>query len=275
MIAARVDKLGKTVLELIEGYGDFTRFCFSTAAWMFTDGLKPRRWRLVWPQMYEVGTKSIPIVMLTGAFIGMVLAMELYEQFRNFGQEQRLGGIIGLTVVRHLGPVLAAVMLAGRVGGAFAAELGTMNVTEQIDALRVMGAAPISYLVVPRLTACIVMIPIMTVFSDIVGSCGGWMITVSYGVTSHDYWQYSALFVESWDIFSGLVKSLFFGISIGLICCYKGFNCKPGAQGVGQATTEAFVTSFIAIIILNFFLAKFTKDLYVMLFGYEVFIPFG
>jgi phospholipid/cholesterol/gamma-HCH transport system permease protein len=276
MLIGRLDTFGRRIVDVLEGFGLFTRFCLSTLRWMVTDAFKPRRLRLVWPQMYEVGTKSIPIVMLTGAFIGMVLAVELFVQFQNFGQETRLGGIIGLSVVRHLGPVLAAVMLAGRVGGAFAAELGTMNVTEQIDALRVMGAAPVSFLVVPRLMACIIMIPIMTIFSDLVGAAGGWLITVvSYGVTNHDYWTHSASFVEAWDIFSGLIKSLFFGISIGLICCYKGFNCRPGAQGVGQATTEAFVTSFIAIIVLNFFLAKFTKDLYTMLFGYDVFIPFG
>ena len=255
--------------RVVMSFGRFTDFCFTTARWMSGDVFIPKRWRNVLLQMYEVGTKSIPIIMLTGAFIGMVMAVELFEQFRSFGQETRLGGIIGLSVVRHLGPVLAAIMLAGRVGGAFAAELGTMNVTEQIDALRVMGAAPVRYLVVPRLLACVIMIPVMTVFSDLLGVLGGWVITVkAFGVTNESYWTFSAEFIMSWDVFSGLIKSLFFGVSIGLICCYKGFNCKPGAQGVGQATTDAFVTSFVAIIILNFFLAKFTKDLYFFIWGY-------
>lgn len=276
MANGRVRAVFRLLAEQVRGFGEFTLFCISTVRWMIGDMVKPRRWRLVWPQMFEVGTKSIPIIMLTGAFIGMVLAVELFEQFRNFGQETQLGGIIGLSVVRHLGPVLAAIMLAGRVGGAFAAELGTMTVTEQVDALRVMGAAPVSYLVVPRLLACIIMIPIMTVFSDLLGVLGGWMVTVlGFGVTNHDYWTNAARFVYSWDIFSGLIKSLFFGISIGLICCYKGFHCRPGAQGVGRATTDAFVTSFVAIIILNFFLAKFTKDLYYLIWGYETFSPFG
>jgi phospholipid/cholesterol/gamma-HCH transport system permease protein len=272
----RLSLLTRLVTAQIEEFGRFALFSLSTVRWLAGDIFRPRRWRLVWPQMFEVGTKSIPIIMITGAFIGMVLAVELFEQFRNFGQETRLGGIIGLSVVRHLGPVLAAIMLAGRVGGAFAAELGTMNVTEQIDALRVMGAAPVSYLVVPRLLACIIMIPIMTVFSDLLGVLGGWGVTVlGFGVTNHDYWTFSAQFIYTWDIFSGLIKSLAFGVSIGLICCYKGFNCRPGAQGVGRATTDAFVTSFVAIIILNFFLAKFTKDLYYLIWGYETFSPFG
>lgn len=266
-----------TLLNWVEGYGRFTSFCLTTARWLVEDIFIPKRWRLVFVQMYEVGTRSIPIIMLTGSFIGMVLAVELFEQFRNFGQETRLGGVIGLSVVRHLGPVLAAIMLAGRVGGAFAAELGTMNVTEQIDALRVMGAAPIRYLVVPRLLACIIMIPIMTLFSDLMGVYGGWLIIVRvYDVTAADYWSNSASFIVTWDIVSGLIKSLFFGISIGLICCYKGFNCRPGAQGVGQATTDAFVTSFVAIIVLNFFLAKLTKDLYFLIWGYgDQVSPFG
>jgi phospholipid/cholesterol/gamma-HCH transport system permease protein len=257
-------------LGVVEGFGDFVRFCGQTFMWLLRDAVRPNRWRLVFPQLYEVGTKSMPVVMLTGAFIGMVLAIELHPTFRNFGQEQRLGGVIGISNVKHLGPVLAAVMLAGRVGGAFAAELGTMAVTEQIDALRVMGAAPISYLVVPRVIACLIMIPVLTIFSDLMGVYGGWLITCGmFDVTSSDYWTYSAQFVDLYAINTGLVKSIFFGVTIGLIACYKGFNSSKGAQGVGQATTNAFVTSFIAIIILNFFLAKFANDFYRLLFGYE------
>jgi len=162
------------------------------------------------------------------------------------------------------------VMLAGRVGGAFAAELGTMAVTEQIDALRVMGASPISYLVVPRVVACLIMIPIMTVFSDLLGVAGGWMITVGlFGVTNHDFWSFASYLVGMWDISTGLLKSVFFGLAIALICCYKGFHCGSGAHGVGRATTDGFVTSFVTIIVLNFFLAKLAKDLQTMIFGFQ------
>ena len=270
MAVTQIEALGRRISRNIEGFGDFVTFCGQTLGWFTRDVGRVRRWRLVWPQMFEVGTKSIPVVMLTGAFIGMVLAVELYDQFRGFGQETQLGGVTSIAVVKHLGPVLAAVMLAGRVGGAFAAELGTMAVTEQIDALRVMGAAPLSYLVVPRVVACVIMIPIMTIFSDLLGVLGSWAITVGmFDVTNEDYWRNAARFVDVWSINTGLVKSLFFGLAIALISCYKGFNSGSGAQGVGRATTDAFVTSFVAIIVLNFFLAKFANDLFVLLYGYQ------
>ncbi|MBI1367781.1 MAG: MlaE family lipid ABC transporter permease subunit [Planctomycetes bacterium] len=276
MILSRIERVGAKLTNTLAGFGRFVIFCVQTVMWLFRDAGNRRRWKLVWPQFYEVGTRSIPVVALTGAFIGMVLAVELYNQFRLIGQETQLGGITGITVVKHLGPVLAAVMLAGRVGGAFAAELGTMAVTEQIDALRVMGAAPVGYLVVPRVIACVIMIPIMTIFSDLLGVLGSWGIVVgSFGVTNHEYWVNAGRFVSLWDINTGLVKSIFFGMSIGLICCYKGFFCTAGAQGVGRATTDAFVTSFVTIIILNFFLAKFANDLYNILFGFVEFSPFG
>ena len=276
MPANQLQQLGAHTLNQFEGFGRFIRFCGQTLRWLAVDAFKARRWRLVWPQLYRVGTQSIPVIMVTGAFIGMVLAVELYDQFQAFGQETQLGGITGISVVKHLGPVLAAVMLAGRVGGAFSAELGTMAVTEQLDAMRVMGASPISYLVGPRVIACAIMIPIMTIFSDLVGMAGSWLITVGmFGVTNNEYWTNAARFVGLWDLNVGLLKSVAFGIAIGLICCYKGFHCAMGAEGVGRATTNAFVTSFLSIIILNFFLAKLANDLYTVLFGYTSFSPIG
>ncbi|MDX1565728.1 MAG: ABC transporter permease, partial [Phycisphaeraceae bacterium] len=259
---------GRRAFESVEELGRFVIFCASTVRWLISDAFKFHNWRLVWPQFYEVGTRSIPVVMLTGAFIGMVLAVEMFAQFEQFGQEDKLGGVIGISVVKHLGPVLAAVMLAGRVGGAFAAEIGTMTVTEQVEALRVMGAAPISHLVVPRVIACVIMIPILTIFSDILGVAGSWMIGVGmFEIPNNDYWAQSARIISKWDLTMGLVKSVFFGLAIGLISCHKGFRCERGAQGVGEATTSAFVTSFVTIIVLNFFLAKFQNDLYLLLYG--------
>ncbi len=269
MALTQIRALGGTLFEAVDGFGQFVNFCFATLTWMIRDLVRWHRWRLIWPQMYDVGTKSIPVVMLTGAFIGMVLAVELFEQFSNFGQASRLGGVINISVVKHLGPVLAAVMLAGRVGGAFAAELGTMTVTEQVEALRVMGAAPVSYLVVPRVIACVVMIPVMTVFSDLLGIGGSWMITVAVnGVTNNEYWSFSEQFVSRWDVFTGLAKSLAFGLAIALISRYKGFHWCPRRLGRGQGDQQRhFVTSFVTIIILNFFLAKFSNDLHRFLFG--------
>lgn len=162
-----------------------------------------KRWcrvTLLSPQLYEIGTKSIPVMMLVGGFVGMVLAVEAYDQFAAIGQESRLGGIINISVVKQIGPVLAAVMLAGRIGGSFSAELGTMRVTEQLDALRAIGADPIAYLVVPRVLACVLMIPILTGFSDLLGIYGGYMVTVHvFEVNAQDYWEFSKQFVTVYD----------------------------------------------------------------------------
>ncbi len=270
MTPAFVQNFGGFVLRLVSGFGHFVGFCLEALGCAVRDVGHWQRWKRVLPQLFEVGTRSIPVVAITGAFIGMVFAIELFPQLKQFGQESRLGGVIGVSVVRHLGPVLAAVMLAGRVGGAFTAELGTMAVTEQIDALRVMGTSPVSYLVVPRLLACLIMVPILTVFSDLLGIMGGWFVTVYlHDLTNDDYWEFAKGFVSVWDINAGLVKSLFFAVAIALISCYKGFHSQKGAQGVGRATTDAFVTSFITIMALNFFLAKFTNDLNYILHGYD------
>jgi phospholipid/cholesterol/gamma-HCH transport system permease protein len=205
---------------------------------------------------------------LVGAFIGMVMAVETYAQFRSIGQENRLGEVIGLSVVKQIGPVLAAIMVAGRVGGSLTAELGTMNVTEQLDALRVMGSDPISYLVVPRFLACIILTPLLTIYSDLLGIAGGWFVSVgTFNIPNQIYWYYTCSGIEHWQIMEGLVKSFFFGGAIGLIACYNGFTCGSGASGVGRACTEAFVQSFLAIISLNFLCAAVAHQLYVGLYG--------
>jgi phospholipid/cholesterol/gamma-HCH transport system permease protein len=263
-----IERIGRDTTATLAAFGDFWRFVWWTLSWMGRGALRWRNMRLVLPQMYEVGFKSVPVIGITGAFIGMVLAIEAYTQFRTIGQEMRLGSIINVSVVKQIGPVLAAVMLAGRVGGALTAELGTMNVTEQLDALRVMGADPIRVLVVPRFLACVVLLPILTIYSDMLGVIGGWLVAVkTLGIPDDPYWRYSATAVDTWQLMEGLFKAMFFGGAIGLISCYKGFTCGAGAQGVGRACTESFVTSFIAIIVLNFFFAKVAKDWYVAIYG--------
>ena len=198
------------------------------------------------------------VVAITGAFIGMILALEGYDQFAALGQEQQMVGVINAAVTKQIGPVLAAVMLAGRVGGSLAAELGSMRVTEQLDAMRAMAADPIRTLVVPRVVACVLMTPLLTIYSDVVGSLGAWAIVTGYfGVTNADYWHYTAQFVSSWDPMTGVLKSIAFGLAIALISCYKGFTCSGGASGVGRASTESFVASFLAIIVINLVLAQF------------------
>lgn len=253
--------LGRATARSVAGFGDFVVFCGSALLVLFTN---PRRWadpqRLV-TQLYLVGTRSAPVLALTGAFIGAVLAIEGFDQFSTFGIEDRLGAVVNISILKQIGPVLAAVMVAGRVGCSLAAELGSMRVTQQLDAMRVMAASPIRVLVVPRVLACVVMIPALTVIANLCGIFGGWLfIVIARGVPNRAYWVYSVQYVDWYDVMSGLVKALLFGLAIGLISCFKGFTCRPGAQGVGRATTDAFVVSFLAIVVINLVLAKLLND---------------
>ena len=243
---------GELTIAWCEYIGGLFLFILRTIGWMFR---RVPRGEQLWPTFYEVGIRSLPVVAITGTFIGMVLAVQTYYQFRTMGLESRLGAVINMTLVRELGPVLAATMLAGRVGSAMAAQLGTMRVTEQIDALSSMGASPMSHLVVPRFLACVILIPVMTIVADFMGVVGGYLYSVAgFGIDRHFYWYNSATFVGSWDFFSGILKSFFFGATIAMVSCYRGFNCKPGAEGVGNAATAAFVHSFVLILVEDFIL---------------------
>ena len=262
-----VSNWGQLVLNMINAVGGFSLFVLRTFTWMFT---RLPRSETVWPNFYQVGVSSLPVVALTGTFIGMVLAVQSYFQFRQLGLETRLGGVINMTLVRELGPVLAATMLAGRVGSAMAAELGTMRVTEQIDALSAMGANPIRYLVVPRFLACLFLIPTLTIMADFMGVAGGHFYSVHIlNIDIHHYWANSAKFVSNFDLFVGLFKSIFFGSAIALISCYQGFHCKAGAEGVGRASTESFVYSFVAILVMDLFLGIALDSIYFTLYPEE------
>jgi phospholipid/cholesterol/gamma-HCH transport system permease protein len=241
--------VGAVVLRLIEAIGDMTLFALRTIGWMFARF--PRRDTLI-PALYNIGVLSLPVIALTGTFIGMVLAVQSYTQFKQFGFESRLGALINMSMCRELGPVLAATMLAGRVGSAIAAEIGTMRVTEQVDALVTMGANPIQYLVVPRFLACLFMIPSLTIMAIFMGVVGGWIYSTQvFHIDWHHYWESSQQFVDNWDLFYGVFKSVFFGATIALVSCYRGFHCAPGAEGVGRAATAAFVLSFVIILMLD------------------------
>lgn len=257
-----IERLGNTILTNIESFGRFTLFCVRTFIALTTKPGSWGRWSILGSQLFFIGSKSVPVLALTGAFIGAILAIEGYDQFAAFGIENRLGAVVNISVIKQIGPVLAAVMLAGRAGCALAAELGSMRVTDQIDAMRVMAADPIRVLVAPRVAACVLMIPILTIASNLCGIGGGYVILVGIeGVSPAEYWRYTESFVNWFDVLNGLIKSVFFGLSIGVIACYKGFTCKPGAKGVGEATTSAFVSAFVAIIIINFVLAKLLNDI--------------
>lgn len=266
MVPMQSQKLLNKALIRLAGFGRFWRFSIAV---LYSPVGFPRqaskggaRSRTL-VQMYEIGIKSVPVVAITGAFVAMTLAVQSYSQLKGMGLQDRLGSLINISVVKELGPVLTAFMLAGRVGGALTAELGTMKVTEQIDAVRVMGADPINHIVWPRFLACLLLTPILTIYADLMGVLGGYAISVwHFHINSEAYWRFSANIVEKWDIFVGLSKGIFFGASIALISCFKGFNCDHGAKGVGRACTEAFVYSFIAILALNFVLAIIYKAIY-------------
>ncbi|MEI7686417.1 MAG: ABC transporter permease [Planctomycetota bacterium] len=260
-----IARLGDVVYNAIMSLGDIVLFAMVAVAWTFR---RPPAKRTLLPSLYLVGVRSVPVVAVTGMFIGMVMAVQTYHQFHRMGLATRLGSMINITVVRELGPVLAATMLAGRVGCAMAAELGTMKVTEQIDALACLGANPIHYLVVPRLIACTLLTPLLTVMADFMGIMGAAFIcTHVYGIESHFYWQNAIGYVRPNDIFSGLVKAVTFGAAIGIVSCRCGLNSKAGAEGVGRASTEAFVSSFMAILILDFFLGMALIHLFEFMFG--------
>ncbi|MGN6546594.1 MAG: MlaE family ABC transporter permease [Aureliella sp.] len=259
-IARWVSDWGGVAIDAVTTVGDMAIFAWRMFVWLAT--ARPRRGTLL-PNFYHVGVLSLPVVALTGTFIGMVLAVQSHVQFHEIGLESKLGAVINSSLVRELGPVLAATMLAGRVGSAMAAVLGTMRVTEQIDALISMGANPIHYLVVPRFLACILLIPALTVMADFMGIVGGYFYSVV--VLDIDHYQYlnnSRRFVGSWDFFTGVFKSLFFGGTIAIVSCYRGFHAQAGAEGVGRAATAAFVYSFVLILAIDLILNILLNGIY-------------
>ncbi|MGD2109461.1 MAG: ABC transporter permease [Phycisphaerae bacterium] len=262
--------IGAKTTSSIGALGQFGIFNYQMFRWLIPGLPQWRTWRRAMPLFYEVGNRTLPVIMITGTFVGLVLAVQSYDQLKAAGFEDRMGVLVTLSLVQELGPVLAGVMVAGRVGGALTAELGTMRVTEQINALRVMGADPVRQLVVPRFLACLMLTPLLTFFCDLCGSLAGWFIAVMLkGIPSAPYWYYIADAVEKWDIMVGLIKSIVFGGGIAMIACFKGFHCRPGAEGVGRACTESFVVSFIALLATDFFIGTLMSGLYIGLYGFK------
>jgi phospholipid/cholesterol/gamma-HCH transport system permease protein len=213
-------------------------------------------------QLHFIGVRSIPVVVITGAFTGMVFAAQTYLQFHKVKMDTAVGAVVAVAMTRELGPVLTALMVAGRVGAAIAAELGTMRVTEQIDALRALATDPIDFLVVPRFLAMTVAMPLLTGFSILMGIFSGYVISVYfYNIEGAYYVHNMERYLRAQDFYQGLIKAAFFGLAIIMISSYKGLHCKEGAEGVGRATTEAVVVSSITILISNFFLTLFLGTL--------------
>jgi len=207
-------------------------------------------------QMYEIGIRSFPVAALTALFTGFVLALQTGYSFQKvFNEPIFVGTVVGLSLVKELGPVLTAMVVAGRVGAAIAAELGTMKVTEQIDALYTLGTNPIRYLAVPRFIACTVMLPILTIFADFIGILGGFIVSVTrLKIPSSVYWD-EVLSLDYGEVFHGVLKSVIFAVIIVTVACYQGFHCEGGAEGVGRATTAAVVIAMVLILVCDYFMS--------------------
>lgn len=248
------EKLGDSVINLLEIVGAFSIFTMQTIRWIFA---RPFDGRNLLYQMNEIGVKSIPVGVVSSFFVGMVMALQLGGPMEKQiqGISTYMGGGISLAMVRELAPVLTAVLLAGRVGSSIAAEVGTMKVTEQIDALSTLATNPVHYLSVPRFLASLISIPLITVMAILVGILGGAIISnVSLDIPFSMYFDNARQLVKLNDLISGVSKTFFFGAEIALISCFTGFRAKGGAEGVGQATIQAVVFSFMMIIISDYFI---------------------
>jgi len=220
--------------------------CATTSGW---------RRSAIFTQMHAIGVQSLPIVLVTGLFTGMVLAVQTYYQFRRLSVETLIGIVIGFSLTRELGPVLTALMLSGRVGAAMAAELGTMKVTEQIDAMRSLATDPVSYLVFPRLFACTVLLPLLTMCAVFIGIFGGYGIAVGILDVNSTFFLYNMkVHMSPVDLVSGLVKAIVFGAIIATVGCQKGMTAQGGAEGVGRATTSSVVTASILVLTCDLFI---------------------
>jgi phospholipid/cholesterol/gamma-HCH transport system permease protein len=247
-----VERVGNEALLRIEGIGSMTLLAWQSIVWLFK---RPFRWRQILMAIENVGVGSLFIVVLTGAFTGMVMAVQTAYAFKLFNAESLVGTTVAMALTRELAPVLTGLMVTGRVGSAIATEIGTMEVTEQIDALRTMAVNPIQYLVTPRVVAAVLMMPILCLLCSVVGIVGAWLVAVvGLGLDEGIFIDRIVTVVKPWDVWSGIIKAAAFGFAIAVISCYKGYHASGGARGVGQATTQAVVFSSVTILVVDYFL---------------------
>ena len=250
-----VQLMGAWFLSMVTEMGRMFIFLMNSLYILFKP---PFKIRLLLRQIRFFGNKSLLVILLTGAFTGMVLALQLYYILRKFGSDALLGPGIALSLIRELGPVLCALMITGRAGSALTAEIGMMRISEQIDALTAMALNPIRYLIVPNIVAAIIVFPLLTSIYNVIGIYGGYLVGVKLlGLSSGTYFSLMKDYVDMKDILIGFYKSISFGIIVSWICCYKGFYTGYGAEGVSKSTTEAVVMSSILILVWDYFLGSF------------------
>ncbi len=251
MFSKICNSLGKRIIESCASTGQMTLLFIDTVK-----RLKDARMQETLRQMALLGADSLPIVLMTILCTGMVFSVQTAKEFVRFGAASSVGGIVAIAMARELVPVLTGVVVAGRIGAAIAAEIGTMKVTEQIDALKVMAANPVSYLVVPRFIAIVLMMPVLIVFANLIGNIGGWVVAHYYaGISTFTYENSIKTLAEVYDMVGGMIKGSVFGAIIAIVGCYKGLTAPNGAEGVGLATTKSVVLSIILIFITNYFLS--------------------
>ncbi|MHA1597256.1 MAG: MlaE family ABC transporter permease [Alphaproteobacteria bacterium] len=251
--------VGHIVLSFFETVGRLALFTGSAVSHAFRP---PFYFRILGRQMVDIGFYSLPVVGLTAIFAGMVLALQSYTGFARFSAEGAVANVVVLSITRELGPVLAGLMVAGRIGASLAAEIGTMRVTEQIDALTTLSTNPMKYMVAPRLVAGLLMFPVLVLVADIIGVFGGYIVAVNMlGFYAGNYLQRTIDFLQAEDVNSGLIKAAVFGFTVTLMGCYHGYHSRGGAQGVGTATTNAVVSASILILCFDYVLTEmfFTK----------------
>src|SRR5437867_6771886 len=247
------------IAEWLQGLGQITLLGKEVAGSIFAVRMPGRQ--LLY-QLYFIGVKSQSVVVITGAFTGMVMAAQTYFQFHKVRMDTATLAVVGVSMTSELGPVLTGLMVAGRVGAALAAELGTMRVTEQIDALRTLATHPVDYLVVPRVLATTLAMPLLSIEAMAIGIGAAYVLGASFLQIDPAYsWHNMVHYTDPQDVVMGFIKAVIFGAMVGLISCYKGLNCREGAEGVGRATTEAVVYASITILISNFFLTLFLNHL--------------
>lgn len=241
------EKAGKVTLFLFQGLIGILSYFFSKNKIIRKNFID---------QFYSFGVRSFPMVFIVSFFMGMVLVVQLVPEFKKFGAESFTGGTIAIAIARELGPTITAIIIAGRVGSAIAAELGSMKVTEQIAALEVMAINPITYIVSPRIFAGMVMLPMITMMSEFFSLLGAYLIGIyKIGLVPSVFFSNITMMVKLKDVLGGLLKTVFFGIIITSVSCYKGMSVEGGAEGVGEATTEAVVTSIMYLLVFNFFIS--------------------
>lgn len=248
------ERIGHTILSFLSAIGRLSMFILESLSHVFRPPFFPK---LMARQFMDIGYYSLPVVGMTALFTGMVLALQSYTGFARFNAESAIAGVVVLSVTRELAPVLAGLMVAGRVGAAIAAEIGTMRVTEQIDALVTLSVNPFKYLIAPRVIAGTITLPVLVLIGDIIGVYGGYVVSIyKLGFNPASYLTQTWNILENMDVISGLVKAAAFGFIVSMMGCYHGFNSQRGAQGVGAATTNAVVSSSILILIFNYILTQ-------------------